>query len=123
MVRTNAGIRLSPGIMVRCHLLDAHGWLPPGYALFSGFLAVVLEHFQLYRAERLTGGIASAPNALFQRRGIRFLFSERAIDYYIKKYSRPRMLSGFLLPQLDRIAGIDVFRLGWYRLDSLSDEL
>jgi hypothetical protein len=33
-------------------------------------------------------------------------------DYYVNRYSWPRTLRGFLLPQLDRFVGIDCFYLG-----------
>jgi hypothetical protein len=53
------------------------------------------------------------PNLFFEPRHPVPVYRHKVMhDYYVNRYSWPRTLKGFLLPQLDRVVGIDVFYLG-----------
>jgi len=53
------------------------------------------------------------PNLFFEPRHPVPIYRHKVMhDYYANRYSWPRTLSGFLLPQLDRFVGLDVFYFG-----------
>jgi len=53
------------------------------------------------------------PNLFFEPRHPVPTYRHKVMrDYYVNRYSWPRTLNGFLLPQLDRIVGINVFYFG-----------